>query len=276
MRSPDYFLGSVHEALSYRANALMIFSGPPQSTKRTAIANLKIAAAQDVWTKAGCALKNVVVHAPYIINLASVDETKRQFGIDFIVSEVNRTAAFGAPTLVLHPGSSIGSDPDSACIRLADSINAVFRQTTAPVTICLETMAGKGNEIGTSFVQLKSIITRVKDQTRIGVCMDTCHMHDAGYDLTNLDGLFADFATAVGLNYLRVVHLNDSKNPRGAHRDRHANIDQGEIGLQTLAAFCARKELKQIPIILETPYVDDAPVYAEEIALLNKTVKHLH
>ena len=271
MKQPEYFLGSVNEALSYGANALMIYTGPPQSSYRKDIGELKIKEAIKIWKDKGFSSDHFVVHAPYIINLASIDETKRKFGIDFLIKEVQRTDAFGAKYIVLHPGSSVKTTPEKSIQLLAESLNLVISQTKN-VIICLETMAGKGNEIGKNFEQLKSIIDGISDQSRIGVCFDTCHVHDAGYDLSKFDEVMHQFDEIIGLNKLKVVHFNDSLNPISSHKDRHANINKGCIGLKILMKIIQHEALKNIPFILETPYIDDQPPYTDEIALIRKNL----
>ncbi len=269
MKAPDYFLGSVREALEYGANALMVYTGPPQSSARTDLGRLKIVAARELMAQAGIAPRNVVVHAPYIINLASPDESKQRFGVDFLAGEIDRAAALGASYVVLHPGSSVNTTPSAAIRNLAKNLNSVLRRTKG-VTVCLETMAGKGNEIGRDFSQLGEIVSLIRDQSRIGVCWDTCHLNDAGYDLSDPGLVLAEFERHLDPGKIKVVHLNDSLNALGARKDRHANLGKGTIGLDALVRLLRHPQFKNLPFILETPYVEGRPPYAAEIELVRK------
>lgn len=267
MKAPDYFLGSVQEAIEYDANALMIYTGPPQNTLRKDIKFLKIPEAKKLWISHNCDLSNVIIHAPYIINLASFDENKRSFGVEFLIKEVKRTKEFGAKYIVLHPGSSVGTTSESAIKNLISSLNEVISKTN-DVIICLETMAGKGNEIGRNFEQLKEIISKIKDQKRIGVCFDTCHVNDAGYNLADIDSVLNQFDKTIGLNKIFVFHFNDSLNQLNSHKDRHDNIGYGTIGFDNLLKIIYHKKLVGIPFILETPYVNDQAPYKDEIKMI--------
>ncbi|WP_211247125.1 deoxyribonuclease IV [[Mycoplasma] testudinis] len=269
MKAPNYFLGSVQEALSYQANALMIYTGPPQNTIRKNINEMKITDAQKLWRENGCDLSSIIIHAPYIINLASVDEQKRAFGVDFFIKEVERTKALGAKYIVLHPGSAVNTTSQAAIEFLSQSLTTVIAKTQ-DVIICLETMAGKGNEIGRDFKQLHDIIEKTKNNQRLGICLDTCHIHDAGYDLSDVDKLVAQIDKEVGFERIKVVHFNDSLNFISAHKDRHANIGYGHIGFENLLNLLYHEKFLGLPVILETPYVDDKPPYAVEIEMLKK------
>lgn len=273
MKAPEYLLGSVKEALSYHANAFMIYTGPPQNTLRKNLEELKIISAQELWKEKGKALDNIIVHAPYIINLASADADKRQFGVDFFIKEVERTAAIGAKYIVLHPGSAINTTPDLAIKNLIQSLNQVI-SNTKDVVICLETMAGKGNEIGKNFDQLQAIIAKITNKKRIGVCLDTCHVHDAGYDLAKTEQLFKEINKTIGLEQIKVIHFNDSLSEINSHKDRHANIGYGKIGFNVLLNLLNCKQFINLPVILETPYVDNQPPYAQEIIMLNNQTFH--
>jgi deoxyribonuclease IV len=278
--SPDMYLGSVNEALSYQADVFMVYTGAPQNTRRKKIDELNIEAALQKMNEHGIDPKDIVVHAPYIMNLANPSLETRSFGIDFLSEEIRRTAAMGATQIVLHPGAHVGQGKDIAIAFIIEGLNQVIENTQGlNVQIALETMAGKGTEIGRSFDELAAIIQGIKDLSRISVCLDTCHIHDAGYDVKDdLEGVLEQFDQAVGLNYIKVVHVNDSLNVKGAMKDRHANFGFGEIGFEALLKVIEHPVFKALPKILETPYVtasqDDTkrvyPPYLEEIAMIKQ------
>lgn len=267
MKAPDYVLGSVKEALSYNANALMLYTGAPQNTKRVPVENMKIQEAQQLLKENNIPLENVIVHAPYIINPAnSVKQEVGELAVQFLREEALRTKAIGAKYMVLHPGSFTTTDLQTGIQTTIQHLN----ETEIPdgVVICLETMAGKGSEIGYQFEQLATILNNVNQKDNYGVCLDTCHINDAGYDVSHFDEVLDQFDSVIGLNKLHVIHLNDSKNIMGARKDRHANIGQGEIGFETLLSIANNQRVKHIPKILETPYIDSKAPYKEEIEML--------
>ncbi len=282
MSGKDMLLGSVEEALSYGANAFMIYTGAPQTTRRKDIRELNIEAGVAALQAHGIALEDVVVHAPYIMNLANPDPEKRAFAVRFLTEELQRSAAIGATQIVLHPGAHVGEGAEAGIAFIVDGLKQVFENTEAlSIKIALETMAGKGTEIGRSFDELAAIIEGLNHHPRLSVCFDTCHTHDAGYDLIdNLEGVLAEFDEKVGLSRISVLHLNDSLNPRGASKDRHANIGFGHIGFEALHRVLTHPTFQEIPIILETPYVtpnDESkdkvlPPYRHEIAMLKRGV----
>ena len=258
-------LGSVKESLNYEANTFMFYTGAPQNTSRYAINNELTNKALELMKENNIDIKNVVVHAPYIINLANINNF--DFNIRFLKEEISRVENLGVEKLVLHPGSHVGLGVDEGIKNIIDSLNIVLTKDTN-VTICLETMAGKGTELGKSFEEIKTIIDGIELKDRIGVCMDTCHLNDAGYDLSDFDAILDEFDKLVGLNYLKVIHINDSKNVMGAHKDRHDNIGIGNIGFDNLISIIYHDKLKEIPKILETPYVEQNPPYKEEIKMI--------
>lgn len=269
MKAPDYFLGAVREALSYNANALMLYTGAPQNSKRKPVEELKIKEGQELLKEAGWDLKQVIVHAPYIINLAnSVKPETAGFGVEFLQEELKRAAAIGSKIVVLHPGSHLKAGAETGIDWIARGLNEVLANDDTDVLIALEGMAGKGSEIGYTFEELEAIIEKVDKDERIGVCLDTCHLNDAGYDVSDIDALLDDFDRIVGLDRLAVFHINDSKNVRGARKDRHENLGKGNIGFEALARVVHHPKLDNIVKILETPYVDDLPPYKEEIEQL--------
>ena len=269
MSGKKMMLGSVEEALSYGANTFMIYTGAPQNTRRRKIEELNIPEALELMKAHDIDVKNIVIHAPYIMNLANPSLEKRQFAIDFLTSEIERSAAMEATQIVLHPGSAVGLDREEAIRWIGEGLNKVIANTKdLKVKIALETMAGKGNEVGRTFEELKAIIDLVADKTRVSVCFDTCHTHDSGYDIKeNFKGVLEEFDKVVG-KYLSVFHINDSKNIKGARKDRHENLGFGEIGFKALVDIIYDEEFKAIPKILETPYIGDNPPYKEEIEMI--------
>lgn len=272
MSGNEMYEGSVKEAISYNANAFMVYTGAPQNTRRKKIEDLNIEGAEQKMHENNLLFENVVVHAPYIMNLANPDIEKRDFAISFLTTEIERTAKMHATQIVLHPGSAVGKDRPQAIKWIAEGLNQVIDNTKdLKVKIALETMAGKGNEVGKTFDELKEIIDLVNDKSRVSVCFDTCHVHDAGYDIKNdLEGVLNEFEQTVGLNYISVVHINDSKNELGAAKDRHENLGFGYIGFDALINIIYHNKFKDIPKILETPYVDGNPPYKHEIEMILK------
>ena len=269
MNGPDYYLGSVQEAISYNASTFMFYTGAPQNSYRKPLNELKIEEGRALLAKHGFDESKIIVHAPYIINPANpsrpdlLDLSKK-----LIISELQRTAAFGAKTLVLHPGNHLGAGSETAIDVLAKTLDEIFAVDGTDVKIAIETMAGKGSEIGITFEEVRQIIDKTEHKDRLGVCLDTCHVSDAGYDVSDADGLLNEFDRIIGLDRLLVVHLNDSKNVRGAHKDRHENIGYGEIGFEALCRIANHPRLKDIPKILETPYINEKAPYFDEIKML--------
>lgn len=273
MSAPEFVLGSIKEALSYEANALMLYTGTPQNTRRQPLDKMCIDEAKDLLKESGIPLGNLIIHAPYVINPAnSVKPEVMDLARSFLIEETHRTKEIGASYMVLHPGSYTTTDTDTGIATAASQFNAIDSQLADGVVICLETMAGKGSEIGCTLEQLAQLLEQCEHPERFGVCLDTCHMHDAGYDLGDFDGILDQFDHILGLNLLHVIHLNDSKNPMGAHKDRHENIGFGMIGFDVLHAVAVNERVKDIPKILETPYVNGKAPYGAEISMLRKGV----
>jgi deoxyribonuclease-4 len=274
MSGDDMFLASVQEAASYKANALMVYTGAPQNTRRKDTHLLKVEEALNYMQEIGFNPQNVVVHAPYIMNLANPSEEKRAFAVSFLTEEIKRTAYMHADQIVLHPGSAVGKDRPQAIKWIAEGLNQVIENTKdLKVKIALETMAGKGNEVGKTFEELKEIIDLVDHKDRISVCFDTCHTHDAGYDVKNdFDSVIKHFDEVVGKSFISVFHINDSKNEKGAGKDRHENIGFGHIGYDALIKVVYHKDFLDIPKILETPYVEKNAPYLEEIQMIRDKV----
>ena len=265
-------LGASEEAASYGANTFMIYTGAPQNTRRKSIAELNIMNGLLHMKEHG--MSNIVVHAPYIINLGNTTKPETfELGVNFLQEEIKRTAALEASQIVLHPGAHVGAGVDAGIARIVEGLNEVLTDEQ-PVQIALETMAGKGSEIGRTFDELARIIDGVTHNERLSVCLDTCHVHDAGYNIVeDFDGVLNEFDKIVGIDRLKVLHINDSKNVRGAAKDRHENIGFGEIGFDALKYIVHHPQLMHLPKILETPYVGadaknkKAP-YKIEIAML--------
>lgn len=278
MSGKKMLLGSVEEAVSYGANCFMVYTGAPQNTIRKKVSECKVEEAHKAMKQFNIDPAQCIVHAPYIVNLANADIEKYEFAVSFMTQEVHRTHDFGFKYLVMHPGASRGEDLNVAIANIAKAMDDIFeRSTDKDVMILLETMAGKGTEVGSKFEEIKSIIEHSNHKARIGVCLDTCHVNDAGYDIVNnLDGVLEEFDNVIGLGKLKCIHLNDSMNVMGAKKDRHANLGFGKIGFEALARIANHPKLKDVPKILETPYVTESeehkdrafPPYKEEIKML--------
>ncbi len=274
MSGKEMFLGSVKEAESYGANTFMVYTGAPQNTRRKDLSELHIKEAQAYMKTIG--IDEFIVHAPYIINLAnSIKPDIFRLATEFLSTELERSTAMGSHTLVLHPGSHVGEGVDIGIAKIIEGLNEVLTKDTA-CNVALETMAGKGSEIGRSFEELARIYDGVKYNDKLRVCFDTCHVNDAGYDIVNdLDGVLDTFDRILGKKQIAVFHINDSKNERGASKDRHANLDEGTIGFDTLCQVVYHPDFPDVPKILETPYIESPedssvklPPYKEEIARL--------
>ena len=254
MSGKDMLLGSAKEAFSYGANVMMVYTGAPQNTRRKPIEELNAEIGKKFMAENG--IKEVVVHAPYIINLANTTkEGYIDFAIDFLKEELRRAEAVGATQVVLHPGSHVGAGVDVGLNQIIYGLNQVITKDQT-VQIALETMAGKGTELARTFEELARIIDGVTYNEHLSVTFDTCHVHDAGYDIKNdLSGVLTQFDKTVGLDRIKVLHINDSKNPVGAHKDRHENFGLGEIGFDALMNVIQVPEFKNLPKILETPWI---------------------
>ena len=247
-------LGSVKEALSYKENTFMFYTGAPQNTFRAKIDEDKVKKAKELMKENDIDINNVIIHAPYIINLANdKDKDKYNFAINFLKEELERAKILGIKNIVLHPGSHVGLGVEKGIQNIINALNEVLKEDGP--TICLETMAGKGTEIGKTFEEIKEIIKGIKNKEKIGVCLDTCHLNDSGYDITNFDELLEKFGKIIGINKIKCIHINDSKNEKGTHKDRHENIGFGKLGFQNIINIIYNEKLKEVPKILETPYI---------------------
>lgn len=266
-------LSATKEANTYGSSSFMIYTGAPQNTRRKPIDSMYIEEGKQLMNQNG--IDEIIVHAPYIVNLGSYKENIYELAVSFLQEEIRRTHAIGVKNIVLHPGAFTDKDAEYGIQRIADGLNEVLEGTKeTDVHIALETMAGKGTEIGRSFQEIAQIIEKVKHNERLTVCLDTCHIHDAGYDIVDdLDGVLAEFDQTIGIDRIGVIHLNDSKNLRGASKDRHTPIGSGFIGFNTINRIVHHELLQGKPFILETPWIGkDAktqrPMYEVEIALL--------
>ena len=270
-------LTSVKEAISYKANTFMFYTGAPTNTIRKKIDVNLSNKAKELMQEYKIDINNVICHAPYIINPATGDIEKRDFAINFIIQELKRCEELGVKYMVLHPGSSVGISRDEGLKNICYVLNKVLEKNI-PVMILIETMAGKGSEMGINLDEIKYILDNCNNL--LGVCIDTCHLNDSGIDLNNFDSYLDEFAKKIGISKIKCIHLNDSKNIISSHKDRHANIGFGTIGFNTLIDVISNNRLKNIPIILETPYIGENdndknriyPPYKFEIEMLrNRT-----
>ena len=277
MAGKEMFLASAKEAASYGANVFMLYTGAPQNTRRKDISELNIEAGWEYARQHE--IEEIVVHAPYIINLANtVKPETYELAVEFLEKEIIRTAAMRSRIMVLHPGSHVNAGVEAGIAQVIKGLNTVLNQNDDDVYIALETMAGKGSEVGRTFEELKAIYDGVDKKDRLRVCFDTCHVNDAGYDIVNhYDEVFEEFDKVIGLDQIAVFHINDSMNPLGAHKDRHANIDKGSIGYETLHRLVHEERFIDVPKILETPWLAEEgsdkktkPPYKEEIEWLLK------
>lgn len=268
--------GSAEEAHQFGESTFMIYTGAPQNTRRKSINDLNIEKGHKVMEQYG--LSNIVVHAPYIINIGNTTKPEvYELGVNFLQNEIERTQALGAKDIVLHPGAHVGAGADKGINQIIKGLNEVLTHDH-DVRIALETMAGKGTEIGRSFEELARIIDGVTHNDRLSICFDTCHTHDAGYNIKNdFDGVLNEFDKIIGIDRIKVVHVNDSKNEQGVHKDRHENIGFGYIGFDALNNVVHHEAFKDIPKILETPYVGEdkknkKPPYRFEIEMLKSQI----
>lgn len=254
-RSTDQLVGSVKEAISYGANTFMFYTGAPQNTKRCKLNYDLTLEARNLLYENNIELKNLIVHAPYIINLANNEKKENyDFAIKFLKEEIKRVYAIGVEKLVLHPGSFVNLDIETGIKNIINALNEVIT-SNQEVKICLETMSGKGSEVCFKLEHIKQIIDGVKYNDKLMVCLDTCHLNDAGYDMARFDEFLNDFDKLIGIHKIGCIHINDSKNPLYSKKDRHENIGYGYIDFDALIKIIYNKKLEGVPKILETPYV---------------------
>ena len=276
----NQLLGATEEAISYGANTFMFYTGAPTNTIRKDIDKLFIEKSKQLMLENGINIENVVCHAPYIVNLGNAtDPDKYNFSKNFIKKELQRCDEMGITKMVLHPGNAIGITPEEGLNNIANALNEILDGTTKCLVL-LESMAGKGTECGRTIEELAYIINKVERKDQIGVCLDTCHLNDGGYNIENFDSYLDEFDKQIGIDKIKCIHINDSKNTEGSHKDRHANFGIGTIGFTNLINVIYNERLSNIPKILETPYIGDTddskeriyPPYKFEIEMIrNKT-----
>ena len=259
----------LEEALSIGANTFQFFTRNPRGGRAKDIDEKDVKNFLEKSKEVG--FGPILAHAPYTLNCCSDKAQTRKFALETFADDLRRMEYTPGMLYNFHPGSHVGQGADTGIALICETLNAVlFENMTTTVT--LETMAGKGSEVGGSFEELRRIIDGVELQDKIGVCLDTCHVSDGGYDIINdLDGVLEEFDKIIGINRLKALHINDSKNPLGAHKDRHEKIGDGFIGTKTFENIVNNKYLKNLPMLLETPNELDG--YAREIALLKSLVK---
>jgi len=265
-------LGCVEAALSYGANTFMFYTGAPANSIRRTIDDKLTKKAHELMKLNNINPKNIVCHAPYVVNLANnINPSLYEFSINFIKQEIKRCESLGVSKLIIHPGSHVTLTKEKGIENIINALNIIL-DGSGKITILLEYMAGKGSECGCNLEELKTIIDGVKNKELIGICIDTCHLNDYGVNLANFNDFLTDFAKTIGLEKLQCIHINDSKNPIGSHKDRHENIGFGTIGFENILNIVHNEQLKNVPKILETPTFEDKPTYKFEIDMLkNKT-----
>lgn len=273
--SKTQLVGAVKEALDYNANTFMIYTGSAQSTLRAGLNEELTYEGYKLMVENGISPKNVIIHAPYILNFANrVDEEKTKFNVEFFVNELNRVKDLGLDKIVLHPGSAVNCTREEGINNIILGLNEVISKTQDTI-ILLEYMAGKGNELGINISELKTMYEGIEDKSRVGICLDTCHMNDSGIDISKFNEFLDEFDKEIGLSKIMCVHVNDSMNTCGSHKDRHANLGYGTIGFDNLINVIYNSRLEGIPFILESPYVnrntkDEYPPYKYEIDMIRK------
>lgn len=274
----NQLFGATQEAISYGSNTFMFYTGAPTNTIRKDIIEENTRKAKELMDKNNIDLNNVICHAPYIVNLANnTNPSKYEFSIDFIKKELIRCDEMGITKMVLHPGSAVGITKEEGLNNIVNALNIILDGTTK-CKILLETMAGKGSECGTNISEIAYLINNVNNKEQIGICLDTCHLSDAGYDMKKFDEYLDELSKVIDLNYIGCIHINDSKNPVGTHKDRHENFGKGYIGFDALINIIYNERLKDIPKILETPYIGDTddskqriyPPYKFEIEMIRQ------
>lgn len=270
-KSSEQLLGSVKEAISYNSTCFMFYTGAPQNTKRCRLDYDLTLKAVNLLHENNISVENLVIHAPYIINLANnLNKDKYLFSINFLCEELNRANMLGIKRVVLHPGSFTSLSLDDGINNIINALNLVIKPNL-DVSICLETMAGKGTEVGFKLEQIKRIIDGVKYNDKLMVCLDTCHLNDSGYDISNFNKFLDEFDKIIGIEKIGCVHVNDSKNVLGSRKDRHENIGFGTIGFDSLINVIYNERIENVPKILETPYINKLyPPYKFEIDMIRK------
>ena len=264
----EQLLGAAKQAVSYGATTFMFYTGAPQNTIRKSIDENLVLEAKKFMHENNIDINNVICHAPYIINLANREKEEAwNFSISFLKQEINRITQMGVGYIVVHPGNSLKIERNVALTNIADAINLIIDDNTKPM-ILLETMAGKGTECGINMNEIKFILDRIIIKDKVGVCLDTCHLNDSGVDISKFIEYLDSFDKVIGIDKIKCIHVNDSKNALGAKKDRHENIGLGTIGFDNLLNVIYSKQLKNVPKILETPWINDCPPYKFEIEMI--------
>ena len=264
----EQLLGSAKQAVSFGANTFMFYTGAPQNTIRKDIKDDLTDEAVKYMKENNIDINNVICHAPYIINLANKEkEDSWNFSISFLKNEINRITKMGINYIVVHPGNALKIDRMEALNNIAEAINNIITIDTKPM-ILLETMAGKGTECGINIYEINEILNKVNLKEKVGVCLDTCHLNDSGIDISKFDEYLDEFDEKIGIEKIKCVHVNDSKNEIGTHKDRHANLGYGTIGFENLINVIYNTRLKNVPKILETPWIGEYPPYKIEIDMI--------
>lgn len=263
-------IGVVQTAIENDANVFMFYTGSNQSTLRFPIDKNLTDKAHQIMLEHNIDREKCIIHAPFIINLANnSDERKYQFYIDFLKQEIDRCIALGINNLVLHPGSHVKVAKEEALLSVSNGLNEALKENQN-IKILIEFMSGKGTEVGSTIDELKTILENVIYKDKVYICLDTCHINDAGYDLNNFDEFLNEFDQKIGIDKIKCIHINDSKNNLGTHKDRHENIGYGTIGFQTLINIIYNKRLESLPKILETPFINDQSPYKTEIKIIRE------
>ena len=269
LSSSKGFAAMGRQALELGANTFQFFTRNPRGSRAKDLDAADAAALVELMDTHD--FGPIVAHAPYTLNLCGAEEKNRAFAQETMADDLQRLEHLPEQLYNFHPGSHVGQGVETGIARIAEGLNAILRPDQS-TTVLLETMAGKGSEVGGRFEELRAILDRVALSDKMGVCLDTCHVSDAGYDIIHdLDGVLTEFDKIIGLSRLKAIHLNDSKNPPGSHKDRHACLGEGTIGLEALTRIVRHPALKDLPFCLETP--NDLPGYAREIALMRESAE---
>ena len=264
----EQLLGCVKQTIKYGANTFMFYTGAPQNTYRSKIDDKLLNEAKELMLKNNIDINNVICHAPYIINLANKEkEDAWNFSISFLRQEIKRLEQIGVKYIVVHPGNSLKMERNTALKNISEAINFVLKDVD-DVIILLETMAGKGTECGINIDELKNILDNIDNKNNVGICLDTCHLNDSGIDISKFEDYLNNFDKNIGIDKIKCVHVNDSKNEINSHKDRHENIGYGTIGFDNLLNVIYNEKLKNVPKILETPWINDYAPYKEEIEMI--------
>ena len=264
----NQLLGAAEQAVKYGANTFMFYTGAPQNTFRSKIDEKLLVKAKEYMQENGIDINNVICHAPYIINLANKERKDSWiFSISFLRQEISRIEQMGIKYIVVHPGNYLHLLKEDAIKNISEAINQVMEGYNNSMFL-IETMAGKGTECGSTTKEVKQILDGVKEKQKVGVCIDTCHLNDSGINIADFDEYLKDFDKQIGIDKIKCIHVNDSKNPIGARKDRHENIGLGTIGFDNLINVCYNELLKDVPKILETPWIGEYPPYKQEIEMI--------